>query len=608
MKKITAFLLILFVLAGLCACSGGGNDTADASPSGSSAEVKTTDAQTQPSASEGGEQTSVTRPAEPSGGPSAEPTNEPTGEPSHEPVAGSEGLKIKEYDDSCKVVDIGEFTGTELIIPSHVNGKPVTSIDEDALTNDTMVSLVIPWTVVSIGEDAFSESRALRSITFSEGLTGIGIGAFGGCSALESVTLPSTVQNISSSAFIACTALSEVTILGAPSVGKAAFSECPALRKVTFASESGASYSILSSTFEYDGALEEVVFAEGLETIGSFAFANCPALSTVVLPKSLKKIEASAFQKNGSLTVYYAGSAEDWSKITVANGNDDLKNATVVFESNGPAPVTYSEGLRFKLNDDGESYKVDGIGTCTDTDLFIPPAYEGKPVTVIGYRSLEYTKIKNVTIPDSVTTIESLAFRLAESLERVNWGKGLKTIQGSAFEQCTALTEAILPEGLEEIEANVFFFCSGLKKASLPTTLTSVGSLIFSNCSSLETVVLQSDAAVSLNSWSSSLESAVIIKGVTVIPEKAFSWCDDVTEVTIDCDVTDLGEKAFNYCKKMATITLPASITTVGADVFYGCNALTTVNYRGSEEDWAKIDWNENTDVLKNATIVFNYQ
>lgn len=46
--------------------------------------------------------------------------------------------------------------------------------------------------------------------------------------------------------------------------------------------------------------------------------------------------------------------------------------------------IEASQGLGFTLNDDGKSYSVTGIGFCTDTEIVIPPEYEGKPVTSIG--------------------------------------------------------------------------------------------------------------------------------------------------------------------------------------------------------------------------------
>lgn len=251
------------------------------------------------------------------------------------PAEGSEGLKIAEYDDSCIVTGIGTFTGAELVIPSHVNGKPVTSIDEDAITNETMVSLVIPGTVRSIGEEAVSDSKKLETVTFGEGLIGVGYGSFAGCVSLKNVMLPSTLESVSGSAFRSCTALTEVTFLGNSSLGNNAFFECASLKKVTFAGTDGRAYSVKSSAFESDGALETVIFSEGLETIGSFSFVGCKGLKEIYLPASLKKIEVNAFQKTGEYTVYYAGSEEDWNKVTVANGNEDLGLATFVYNYKG---------------------------------------------------------------------------------------------------------------------------------------------------------------------------------------------------------------------------------------------------------------------------------
>ena len=317
MKKIIAILLAVFMIAALCACTANterpaGDGQKTASPGGSS------------------DNTAVPGGDDPTADPGSDPDQGGDGN-TPEPVKGSEGLDIREYDENCQVVDIGGFNGTELIIPSHVNGKPVTSVDEDALSNETMISLVIPWTVRSIGEDAVSSSPKLETVTFSEGLLGLGTGAFGGCTALKSVTLPSSLERVGDSCFRDCTALEEVTLLGNSSIGGSSFLGCDALKKVTFAGKTGYAYSLRSACFESDALLEEVAFAEGLEVIGPFSFAGCTSLKTVYLPASLTKVEASAFQNTGELKVFYAGSEEQWNAIEIANGNDMLKNADITF-------------------------------------------------------------------------------------------------------------------------------------------------------------------------------------------------------------------------------------------------------------------------------------
>lgn len=328
MKKtvlsIIAAALALVIASGLCACAGGTETPKDTNGQKTNAPdtnkaggTVNTDANTTPSdtaAATAGETTS-------SVGSETEP----------EQVKGSEGLDIKNYGDTAEVRDIGTFTGTELVIPSHVDGVPVTHIDEDALSNDTMTSLFIPWTVTSIGEDAVSSSHNLETVTFSEGLIGIGYGSFAGCPKLKTVTLPKTLESVGQSAFRECAALTEVTLNGNSDINNNAFCDCTALTKVTYTDDGGRAYSLKSSAFESDTALSEVRFSEGLDTIGSFCFSGCSALGTVCLPASLTKIDASAFYNVGSLKILYAGSEEQWRKITVANGNEVLQSAEITY-------------------------------------------------------------------------------------------------------------------------------------------------------------------------------------------------------------------------------------------------------------------------------------
>lgn len=321
MKKFIAAALALTFLFALCACTGNNQTPADTNGRTSAVTLDNRPAVTEaPGAG--------TEPASPATSAETAPGAENT-EPA--PVVGSEGLNIKVYDDGCEVRDVGTFTGTELIIPSHVNGIPVTYIDEDSLTNDTMVSLFIPWTVRSVGEDAVSGSQNLETVTFCEGLIGVGEGSFGSCPKLKSIELPSTLERIANSAFRECTALTEVVLNSNAAIGHNAFTGCTSLKKVTLKGSGSIAYSLGKSAFEGDATLEEIKLTEGLETIGAFCFSDCTSLGTVYLPASLTKIEASAFYNVGSLKINYAGTEEQWKAINVANGNEALASAEIVY-------------------------------------------------------------------------------------------------------------------------------------------------------------------------------------------------------------------------------------------------------------------------------------
>lgn len=75
-----------------------------------------------------------------------------------------------------------------------------------------------------------------------------------------------------------------------------------------------------------------------------------------------------------------------------------------------PVPSPYSEGLAFYIDSRGEAYV--SIGTCTDTDIRIPPTTpDGAKVVGADRRGFENeTKIKSVSFPATITFIDSDAF------------------------------------------------------------------------------------------------------------------------------------------------------------------------------------------------------
>ncbi len=101
------------------------------------------------------------------------------------------------------VIYIGEFafsdcTGlTAVTIPNSV-----IFIDRNAFMNcNGLTSITIPNSVISIDRNAFMNCNGLTSITIPEGVTSIGDGAFYGCTGLTSITIPNSVTSIGGSAF-----------------------------------------------------------------------------------------------------------------------------------------------------------------------------------------------------------------------------------------------------------------------------------------------------------------------------------------------------------------------------------------------------------------------
>ena len=86
-----------------------------------------------------------------------------------------------EYEVDEGKVTIADYTGAggDVIVPSMIDGLPVTRI----------------------GDNAFCYCTGLTSITLPEGCTTIGYYAFSGCTGLTSITLPNSLTTIRGGAF-----------------------------------------------------------------------------------------------------------------------------------------------------------------------------------------------------------------------------------------------------------------------------------------------------------------------------------------------------------------------------------------------------------------------
>ena len=130
--------------------------------------------------------------------------------------------------------------------------------------NQNIESYVIPSSVTSIGDRAFSGCRSLSEIVIPSSVTSIGDSAFYSCDSLSEIVIPSSVTSIGNSAFSDCRSLSEIVIPSSvTSIGDWAFSGCD--------------------------SLSEIVISSSVTSIGDGAFYYCS------FPNNLKKELISRF-------------------------------------------------------------------------------------------------------------------------------------------------------------------------------------------------------------------------------------------------------------------------------------------------------------------------
>lgn len=361
--------------------------------------------------------------------------------------------------------------------------------------------------------------------------------AFQYCTGLTSITIPNSVKSLGYYSFYGCTGLTSITIPNSVnSIDHDSFSGCTGLTSITI---SNSVMSIASSTFANCTGLTSITIPNSVEHIGASAFSGCTGLTSITISNGLKTIEENAFSGCTSLSTVNITDLEAWCKLSLSWRN---------------SPMWYAKHLL--LN--GEEIK----------DLVIPNS-----LTTIGYFTFyNCTGLISVTIPNSITAIEA-----------------------EAFENCSSLTSITIPNSVTAIGGSAFRGCSKLTSITIPSSVTTIGSSAFSDCSGITSIVVENGNSyydsrenckaiieTASNKLITGCQNSTIPNGVTCIANNAFRNCTGLTSITIPNSVTTIEENAFAGCTGLTTITIPNSVLSIGKSAFYGCSGLTSATISNS--------------------------
>jgi hypothetical protein len=121
------------------------------------------------------------------------------------------------------------------------------------------------------------------------------------------------------------------------------------------------------------------------------------------------------------------------------------------------------------------------------------------PDSVTSIRSLAFlgcTGLISIMIPNSVTSFEYGTFSGCTGLTSVTIPNNVTSIGDWAFSDCTRLTSITIPHSVTSIEYGTFSGCTGLTSITIPNNVTSIGDWAFSDCTSLTAVHFQGNAPV----------------------------------------------------------------------------------------------------------------
>lgn len=471
------------------------------------------------------------------------------------------------------VASIGDFAFSGCSGLSSV-GIPdnVTTIGDRAFQSCSgLASLNIPNSVATIGSGAFARCSGLISVNISESVAAIKTDTFEGCSSLKAVTIPDNVTTIADAAFSGCSDLEAVTIgKCVASIGYQAFGGCVRLNTVTFNAVNCSN----PKTYEYvlfnDSQLKSLLIGEHVKSIPAYLAWGQKQLTSITIPNSVNVIGRSAFAGCSGLTSVSIGDS------VIIIDDDAFSGCTALtdVEYNAVSCCSKSWFKSSQLNRLVVGEKVECI-----------PAY-----FAFGQQ-----KLKSITIPESVTSIDETAFLGCNKLSSVNFkAKNCKSpVSGRYAWFCNSpLTNLVIGDQVNSIPAYLAYDQSNLTSIIIPSGVTSIGDNAFNGCSLLDTILCKAHGVPDVEATTFSNYNATLYVPIESFSQyrKAEYW-KQFRPILVDS--ADIKEKVTSLVFDKNDTTL-----LVGAEVVITPSILSTsathkvLDWKSSDDRIAVVDEN----------------
>lgn len=454
--------------------------------------------------------------------------------------------------------------GTDLLIPSKINGKPVTFINSNAFFAYGLTSVVLPESLIGIAERAFSSNK-LKELTLPDSVEFIAMWAFED-NELSRIKIGKSLTYIDGTSFDSgsilnypCQVYEGVWELRGdhpiwtklPKNESDVLITISAIEGVTIPVAGAIPVETIIETDQYTGSViwnpSDANFEEGTTYFATIFIRPKENYTLSGLPANFFSV-AGADTSNGRnscqvLAIFPATQAE------IGMTSEDATAAGFIWQED---TITGYNG--------------------SNKNVLIPKKIGGTTMTKIGGEAFYNKELTSVSIPNSVTSIGLGAFSM-NKLNSLSIPESVTTIGVAAF-QYNKLTTLVIPDSVTTMGSNAFAYNS-LDSVLLSNSLTELNNEVFmgnmiSSITIPNTITIIGDTAL----YNNKLTSISIPDSVTKIGSQAFGY-NELTSVTIPKLVTIIEWKAFTN-NKLTSVLLPESVTTIKQFAF-SINKLNTI-------------------------------
>lgn len=196
-----------------------------------------------------------------------------------------------------------------------------------------------------------------------------------------------------------------------------------------------------------------------------------------------------------------------------------------------------------------------------------------KKLEAIGNHAFSGTGLKEIELPESLTTLDYNAFSYCASLSSVKIPGKVERISPYSFYKCSNLQKVELAEGIKFIDNQAFYYCDHLQSINFPSTLTSIGYEAFRETDLSEVNIPGSVENIGSNAFyrNKNLKKLTFGEGLVNIEGTAFSECVSIDSIVCPSTLRTIGDATFSGCKNLKQISLNEGLVSINSYAFSGC-------------------------------------